>query len=58
MMTERLPVCGGAKTPDTCASGAHGAGAVYTDHLAFLHLLRKVMLRVSTKLDWLILKLH
>jgi len=40
------------------ASGAHGAGAVYTDHLTFLHLLRKVMLRVSTKLDWLILKLH
>ena len=40
------------------ASGAHGAGAVYTDHLTFLHLLRKVMVRVSTKLDWLILKLH
>jgi len=40
------------------AAGAIGIGAVYTDHLEFLHIIRKVFLRVSTKLDALILKLH
>ena len=40
------------------ASGAHGAGAVYTDGGHMIHILRKVFLRVSTKLNWLILKLH
>jgi multidrug resistance efflux pump len=40
------------------AAGAHGAGAIYTDHLAMIHILRKVLVRVSAKLDWLILKLH
>ena len=40
------------------ASGAHGAGAVYTDSGAMLHIIRKVMLRVGAKVDWLILKLH
>lgn len=40
------------------AAGARGQGAVYTDYAAFLHIIRKVFLRVSTKLDWLILKLH
>ena len=32
--------------------------AVYTDSGHAIHILRKVFLRVSTKLDWLILKLH
>jgi len=40
------------------AAGARGVGAVYTDYASFLHVIRKVFLRVSTKLDWLILKLH
>jgi hypothetical protein len=40
------------------AAGAVGQGAVYTDFATFLHIIRKVFLRVSTKLDWLILKLH
>jgi multidrug resistance efflux pump len=39
-------------------AGAIGQGAVYTEHLAFLHILRKVLLRVSAKTDYLILKLH
>ena len=40
------------------ASGAMGAGAVYTDSGEPVHILRKVILRVGTKIDWLILKLH
>jgi hypothetical protein len=40
------------------AAGAVGIGAVYTNSLVFLHIIRKVFLRVSTKLDALILKLH
>ena len=40
------------------AAGASGAGAVYTDSGEIIHILRKILLRVSAKLDWLILKLH
>ena len=40
------------------AAGAHGNGAIYTDSGKAIHILRKVFLRVGTKLDWLILKLH
>jgi len=40
------------------AAGAHGAGAVFTDSGHMIHILRKVMVRISAKLDWLILKLH
>jgi multidrug resistance efflux pump len=40
------------------AAGARGSGAVYTDSGEMIHILRKVLLRVSAKLDWLILKLH
>jgi len=40
------------------ASGAHGAGAIYTDEGHMLHIIRKVVIRVGSKLDWLILKLH
>jgi hypothetical protein len=35
-----------------------GEGAVYTDSMAFLHVIRKVMLRVATKLNYIIPKLH
>jgi multidrug resistance efflux pump len=40
------------------ASGARGSGAVYTDSGEMIHILRKVIVRVGAKLDWLILKLH
>jgi multidrug resistance efflux pump len=39
-------------------AGAIGHGAIYTEHLEAIHILRKILLRVSTKLDYLILKLH
>ena len=39
-------------------AGAVGQGAIYTEHLAFLHILRKVLMRTSAKLDYLVLKLH
>jgi len=39
-------------------AGAVGDGAIYTNHLEFLHVLRKVLLRVSTKTNYLVLKLH
>jgi multidrug resistance efflux pump len=38
------------------AAGARGAAAIYTDHLAPLHILRKVLLRVSSYLDYVIIK--
>jgi len=40
------------------ASGAHGAGAVYTDSGKAIQILRRVLVRISAKLDWLILKMH
>ncbi len=39
-------------------AGAVGHGAIYTDHLAFLQILRKVIMRIGAKIDYLILKLH
>ena len=38
--------------------GAQGVGAVYTQHGHMVHIIRKVILRVGTKLDMLVLKLH
>jgi multidrug resistance efflux pump len=40
------------------ASGARGQGAIYTDSGHMIHIIRKVIIRVGTKIDWLILKLH
>jgi len=40
------------------APGPRGNGAIYTNHGEMIHILRKVFLRVSSKLDWLVLKLH
>ena len=40
------------------AAGAVGAGAIYTEHGKILHIIRKVFVRVSTKLDWFVFKLH
>ncbi len=39
------------------AAGARGSGAIYTNGAKAIHILRKVIMRVHTKLDWLILKL-
>jgi multidrug resistance efflux pump len=40
------------------AAGARGQGAIYTDHLKIIHLVRKVIIRVGAKTDYLVLKLH
>jgi hypothetical protein len=40
------------------AAGANGAGAIYTDHLAAIHIVRMVILRVGSITDYLVLKLH
>ncbi|HSS08027.1 MAG TPA: HlyD family secretion protein [Rhodanobacteraceae bacterium] len=39
-------------------AGAMGHGAIYTNHLAAIQILRKVILRIGAKVDYLILKLH
>jgi multidrug resistance efflux pump len=40
------------------AAGARGAGAIYTEHGKIIHIIRKVFVRVSTKIDWFVFKLH
>ena len=40
------------------AAGARGAGAIYTEKGKLLHIIRKVFVRVSTKIDWFVFKLH
>ena len=40
------------------AAGARGAGAIYTEHGAIIHIIRKVFVRVSAKMDWFVWKLH
>jgi multidrug resistance efflux pump len=40
------------------AAGAAGNGAVYTDSLHAIHILRKVIMRVDAKINYLVLKLH
>ena len=40
------------------AAGARGAAAIYTEHLALIHLIRKVLIRVSSYLDYIIIKHH
>ena len=40
------------------AAGAVGAGAIYTEKGKILHIIRKVFVRVSTKIDWFVFKLH
>ena len=40
------------------AAGAAGDGAIYTEHGAMIHIVRKVMVRVGSIADYLILKLH
>jgi multidrug resistance efflux pump len=40
------------------AAGASGDAAIYTDHLHAVHIIRKVILRVGSNLNYLVLKLH
>ena len=40
------------------AAGAAGAGAIYTTHGEIIHIVRKVIVRVGSLTDYLILKLH
>jgi multidrug resistance efflux pump len=40
------------------AAGVRGQGTIYTQHGAMLHVMRKVFVRVSTKIDWFVFKLH
>ena len=40
------------------AAGAAGEAAIYTEHLHAVHIIRKVILRVGSYLNYLILKLH
>jgi len=40
------------------AAGARGIGAIYTHHFTPIHIIRKVLLRVSSHLNWIIIKHH
>jgi len=40
------------------AAGARGNAAIYTEHLEAIQILRKIILRINTKINYLILKLH
>jgi len=40
------------------AAGADGDGAIYTSHVAAIHILRMVLLRVTSITNYLVLKLH
>jgi len=40
------------------AAGATGDAAIYTDHVEAIHILRKVIIRVGSLTNYLILKLH
>lgn len=43
---------------DSLPAGAVGTGAIYTEHEKMIHILRKVLIRVTTKINYLVLKLH
>ena len=38
------------------AAGARGSAAIYTEHLAAIHILRKVLMRIQSCLDYVIIK--
>jgi multidrug resistance efflux pump len=38
------------------AAGARGSAALYTEHLTLVHIIRKVLLRVASYLDYIIIK--
>jgi hypothetical protein len=39
-------------------AGAVGNGAIYTEHGEMIQIIRRIVLRIGAKLDYLILKLH
>ena len=39
-------------------AGAVGGGAIYTEHVEAIHILRMVILRINSIMDYLVLKLH
>ena len=39
-------------------AGAAGGGAIYTEHAEAIHILRMVILRINSIMDYLVLKLH
>lgn len=43
---------------DVLPAGSAGTGAIYTNHGKMIHIIRKVFMRVTTKINYLILKLH
>jgi multidrug resistance efflux pump len=73
-LTGTLPQTGAAPTPEGrfavklllderekdlfLAAGARGTGAIYTNHFVPIHLIRKVLLRVNSYLNWVIVKHH
>ncbi len=73
-LTGTLPQTGAAPTPEGrfavkllldernkdvfLAAGARGQGAIYTHHLSPIHIIRKVLLRVSSYLNYVIVKHH
>ena len=40
------------------AAGAAGHAAIYTDHVHEIHIIRKVIVRVGSYVNYLVLKLH
>ena len=40
------------------AAGAAGNAAIYTEHVEAIQILRRVILRINTKINYLVLKLH
>ena len=57
----RFPVRLDVEDPDPdlfLAAGASGHGAIYTDHVEMIHIVRKVIVRVGAITDYLVLKLH
>jgi multidrug resistance efflux pump len=49
-------VVGQHDRPLFLAAGARGSAAIYTEHLSMIHIIRKVLLRVSSYLDYVIIK--
>jgi multidrug resistance efflux pump len=49
-------VVGEHDRPLFVAAGARGSSAIYTEHLTLVHIIRKVLLRVASYLDYIIIK--
>jgi multidrug resistance efflux pump len=49
-------VVGKADSPLFLAAGARGSTAIYTEHMTLVHIIRKVLLRVASYLDYIIIK--